>query len=109
MSLQSQSGFGGLPENVPYGILVAFVNRLLLGRLNAFKDITLTASSLTTTITDSRIGVNTSLMFMPQTANAAAALSTLYVPTATMKKGSAVIQHASNVQTDRSFRVLIIG
>lgn len=109
MTLQSQEGFGGLPANVHYDILVSFVNRLLIGRLNAFKDITLTANSATTTISDSRIGAMTALMFMPQTANAAAGLSALYVPQATMSKGQAVIQHANNAQTDRAYRVLIIG
>lgn len=109
MTLQSQDGFGGLPSNVAYDVLVANFNRLLIGRLNAFKDVTLTANSATTTVKDPRIGANTALLFMPQTANAAAGLSALYVPAATLSKGQAVIQHANNAQTDRTYRILIIG
>lgn len=109
MTQQTQTGFVGLEENAPQFHIIATINRLLLGRLNAFQDFTLAANAATTTITDPRIGANTAIVLVPQTTNAAAALSTTFIPKATMKKGSAVINHANTVQTDRSFRALLIG
>lgn len=96
--------------------IATVVNRILQGKLNAiFKsggvDFTLTANAATTVITDARLSVNSWIGFLPLTANAAAELGngTLYALAANMNNGAWTITHANNAQTDRTFRVLIIG
>ena len=51
------------------------INNVMDGKLNSTGEITLTASSTTTTLSDARIGLNSVLLFMPQTANARTALN----------------------------------
>lgn len=107
MSLQTQTAPVGLPANAPYDILVAFVNRLLLGKLNCSGTITLNTGATNTTLTDHRIGATSFIGFMPQTANAATAHASIYVTGQT--KGSATINHASSLNTDQTFRYAILG
>lgn len=85
------------------------VNSIRAGKLNALAGLTLTANAATSTFTDARISAQSFLNFMPQTANAVAALAGMYVDPTTQKTGQAVITHANNAQTDRTFTVLIIG
>ena len=83
-------------------------NLALGGKLNATSpSVTLTANSSTTTLIDDRIGANTYIGFQPKTANAAAALSGLYV--SSQANGTATLTHANNAQSDRTFNVLLIG
>lgn len=91
--------------------LARAVNQLLGGKMNAFIDATLTANAATTALTDARIGYYSIISWMPMTANASAEVGAgaIYVDQSTMKNGSAVITHANNAQTDRTFRFQIIG
>ncbi|WP_221307251.1 hypothetical protein [Paraburkholderia atlantica] len=75
--------------------------------MNVVIQVTLTPSATTTTVSDSRIGANTGLFFSPLTANAAAALSGLYV--SSQKNGAATLTHANTATVDRTFNVLLIG
>lgn len=81
------------------------------GKVECMAELTLTASAASTTLSDIRISKYSALIFDPLTANAAAELAagTLYVTTANRSDGTATVTHANNAQTDRSFRVLIIG
>lgn len=97
----------GLPRTAALSIVIDFVNQLMLGRLNAGIDVTLTDGAATTTLTDPRLGPNSFIGLMPTTAHAATELATLYVTDRT--KGAATLHHANNAQTDRTFRALIIG
>ena len=90
-------------------LIAEAIAQILDGNLALTKDVTLTANVASTTVTDKRIGRNRALLLMPTTANAAGALATTYIPTATITDGAAVIQHANNAQTDRTFRLLILG
>jgi hypothetical protein len=83
------------------------INNGLRGKLNVAGEVTLTANSGTTTLTDGLIGLASVILLMPTTSNAAAALGGLYfsAPTA----GSVTINHANNAQTDRTFRYAIFG
>lgn len=83
------------------------VNRHNEGKFNATKDVTLTANTTTTTVTDSRISPTCALVLSPKTANAAAAVGTTYV--SSQSQGSAVLTHANDAQTDKTFRLAIIG
>lgn len=86
------------------------LNAVLSGKINATTDVTLTANAGSTTLTDARIGFQSAVIpAMPTTANAAAEFGsgTLYIDT--LLKGSCVIHHANNAQTDRTIRFVIIG
>ncbi len=83
------------------------INNMLRGRLNVTLALTLTANAASTTITDARLGFFSAILFSPLTANAAAAIGTTYV--SSQNNGSAVITHANNAQTDRSFTLVIVG
>lgn len=111
-------GFRGVPEvganeKEHRRQLARGINSVLQGKLNATTTVTLAAGVTTTTVTDARITNNTFIDFMPQTANAAAALAGIYITgrmaASGVVKGSAVINHANNAQVDRTFTVLFIG
>lgn len=73
--------------------------------------VTLTANVASTTITDRRIASTTVLLWQPTTANASAEIGagTIYVSETGRVHGSAVVTHANNAQTDRTFRVKLGG
>lgn len=102
MSGQALPPGGGDPRRV-----AAAVNALLQGRSNNTGTVTLTPAATSTALSDPRIGGGSTILFMPRTANAAAALSGLHV--ATLGKGTATLAHASNAQTDRVFGYAVIG
>lgn len=79
------------------------------GRSNAIGTITLAVSAASTTVTDGNCAATSGIYLMPETANAAAALATTYIPVATILNGSFVIQHANNSQADRTFLYAIHG
>lgn len=87
------------------------VSGLQAGKLNVIGRLTLTASAASTTITDDRIRYSSTLVLMPETANAAAEIGagTIYVPSTNRVNGSVAVTHANNAQTDRIFLVAIIG
>lgn len=92
------------------------LNNVLRGKLNAIynsagSDFTLAAGAASTALTDARLSINSHVTFTPLTANAAAEQGngTMYVLAANMNSGLWTISHANNAQTDRTFRVLIIG
>lgn len=85
--------------------LAETVTLILDGATNTKSTVTLTANAASTTITDQKIGPYTTILLVPRTINAAAAASTTYLSSVT--KGSAVITHASNAQTDRTFDTVL--
>lgn len=98
----------GLNETDPKKIVQA-IQQLSAGRSNAVGTVTLAVSAASTTVTDRNCAAGTVPILVPTTANAAAAVSTNYVPTATITNGSFVIQHANNTQADRTFRYALHG
>ena len=116
----SHRGYRGLRQLTSLGTLfswardvVTLFNNVIIGKLNVTydhdNDFTLTASVATTTLSDKRIGVESNIIFTPRTANASAEIGagTIYINEP--GDGSVVINHANNAQTDRTFRVTIIG
>lgn len=87
------------------------VNQQLKGRMNTGGLFTLTANVASSTLTDDRVSVDNTVVLVPTTANAAAELGagTLYQSETGRVNGSAVFTHANNAQTDRTFRLVIIG
>lgn len=93
---------------------VSHVLRLAMrGKINAIgeRTFTLSANAATTTLTDERLTVDGVVFFDPLTANAAAELAagTVYVLSGNRNNGAWTVTHANNAQTDRDFRILIIG
>ena len=83
-------------------------NGVLNGKTNNTGNVTLNASSATTTtIYDERIGYNSIIMLMPTTANAVASLTNVYVSART--KGSATLTHSANTNTDKTYGYIIVG
>lgn len=89
------------------------VNELDEGKVSSNNTVTLTASSATTVVKDYRVGSDSVILFMPLTANAAAELygATMYVTSANIdpRNHQFTITHASNSQTDRDFRYIVLG
>ena len=84
------------------------MNTTIGGRIDCTLSVTLDANVATTTITDARISLMTAVVLVPATANAAAEIGAggLYVVPA---DGAAVIHHANNAQTDRTFQAALVG
>lgn len=85
------------------------INELLQGRANVTLEVTLAAGAGSTTVRDARLSEQSHIDPMPLTANAAAekAAGTMWVSAQTA--GEATITHANNAQTDRTFRLAILG
>ena len=77
------------------------------GKLNCVEEITLTASSATTTLTDQLIGPGSHIGLMSMHADAAAELPTLSFDNPGY--GSVVINHSNNILTTRRYRYTVIG
>ena len=77
------------------------------GKLNCDGSVTLTASATTTAVTDANVGVNTVILLMPTTANAASALATTYV--SARGDQTFTLTHTNNSQNDRTFGYIAIG
>ena len=92
-------------------LLSEVLNGAMVGKLNNGGTVTLAASVATTTVTDLRIGPDTKLVLVPTTANAAAEVGAggLYQTYPNVTKEQAVLNHASNAQTDRDFRFSLMG
>lgn len=83
------------------------INNILRGKLNNAGSLTLTANSATTTLTDIRIGADSVILLQPTTANAATALANVYFSSPGI--GTITVNHASNAQTDRTFRYAVLN
>lgn len=85
------------------------INSLRDGKINARGEVTLAASTTTTTLSDDRIGPNSVIVLMPTTANASAEYGNGTIYVSARGKGSATITHASNSQTDRTYGYAVLG
>jgi hypothetical protein len=108
------SGFPGVPadwgnEREHRRKLAESVNRALAGKLNATLDVTLTANQAATAVTDARLSTASYIGLCPLTANAAAELGNGTIYVSAQGKGTLTLTHANNAQTDRNFRLLVIG
>ncbi|NEU94817.1 hypothetical protein [Bradyrhizobium uaiense] len=89
--------------------IIRAVHELGSGRSNAIGTVTLAVSATSTTVLDQNCAAGSAIILMPQTSDAAAAISTTYIPAATVQNGSFVVQHASNTLADRTFTYAIQG
>lgn len=83
------------------------INELLKGRANNVGEVTLTANATTTTISDIRIKQTMTAVLIPRTANAAAAMTNVYI--SAVADGSITLTHANTATTDRTFDYVLHG
>jgi hypothetical protein len=83
------------------------INELLKGRANNVGEVTLTANVTTTTTTDTRIKQSMKIFLSPTTANAASALTNVYV--SAVADGSFTLTHSNTATVDRTFDYIIHG
>lgn len=83
------------------------LNRTVRGKLNTNGQFSLTANATETTVSDILIDSTSVFSLMPMTANAASAVSSLYL--STLGNGYAVWAHASSSASDKVFRYSVIG
>lgn len=91
------------------GRLREVVNNLLRGKLNVTRDVTLTANAGATIVNDPRIGGSSSIQLMALSANAAAEIGNGTIWWSAPGDQTVTLNHANNAQTDRTFRLTIIG
>lgn len=89
--------------------IVQAIVELVTGRQNSVGDVTLTPSATTTVVTFPNCSKDCRVILFPQTANAAAALATTFIPKAAILQKQFTITHASNAQIDKTFSFLCIG
>ena len=87
--------------------LAEVMNNIILGRTNNTGTVTLTANDTTTTIADKRLGPKSVITFMPTTANAAAAMTSIYV--SSRGKQTATVTHDNTADVDRTLSYAIQG
>jgi hypothetical protein len=80
----------------------------LLGRTNNILDVTVTDSAGATTVTDSRIGVNTVAICIPTSVNAEAAAITPYRDFSAPVNGSMSLIHTSDANS-KTYKVILVG
>jgi hypothetical protein len=98
-----------MPDSVQHRRQLAQqLNGVAKGHVDCTLAVTLDPSVATTTITDARISIMTAVLLSPMTAHAAAEIAArgLYIVPAA---GAAVVHHANNAQTDRTYQCALIG
>ena len=91
------------------GRLREVVNNVLRGKLNATRDLTLSPGAAATVLNDPRIGGASSIQLMALSASAAAEIGNGTIWWSAPGDQSVTLNHADNAQTDRTFRLTIIG
>jgi hypothetical protein len=82
-------------------VVNAAIRELQAGRDNASGTVTLTINVTSTTVRAPNCSPSSAVFLSPQTADAAAALTTTYI--SSVAKGQFTITHANNAQADRTF------
>lgn len=98
-----------LPVNIHLWNLTDAINLIQEGRTNAVGEVTLTANTTSTTVTDNNFESAMAVLLQPKTSNAAAALATTYIADTDKTKGSFVITHANAATLDRTFAYVRLG
>jgi hypothetical protein len=96
-----------IPQNATALQIATTTNELLKGRANNVGEVTLDASVTTTTISDIRIKQTMTAVLIPRTANAAAAMTNVYI--SAVADGSITLTHSSTASTDRTFDYILHG
>lgn len=95
------------PQSASALQIATTINEMLKGRGNNVGEITLTANVTTTTIEDIRIKQTMTAVLIPRTANAAAAMTNVYI--SAVADGSITLTHANTATLDRTFDYVLHG
>lgn len=102
MSLQTL-----IPQTASPMQIATTVNEMLKGRGNNVGEVTLDANTTTTTISDIRVKQTMTVVLIPRTANAAAALTNVYI--SAVADGSITLTHSNTATVDRTFDYVLHG
>lgn len=83
------------------------INEILKGRANNVGEVTLTANATSTTISDIRVKLTMTVVLIPRTANAAAAMTNVYI--SAVADGSITLTHSNAASVDRTFDYVLHG
>ena len=83
------------------------INELLKGRANNVGEVTLTANDTSTTISDIRVRLTMTAVLIPRTANAAAAMTNVFI--SAVADGSIILTHSNTATVDRTFDYILHG
>lgn len=83
------------------------INEMLRGRANNVGEVTLDANTTTTTLSDIRIKQTMTAVLIPRTANAAAAMTNVYI--SAVADGSITLTHSNTATVDRTFDYVLHG
>lgn len=96
---------GDLPEWLRQ--IAIEVNKILRGKTENSGSFTLSASTTTTNVDDSRVGINSKIIITPTSSAAAAEYGTIYVSNVT--KEQFTVTHSSTADTDKTFDYILVG
>lgn len=91
------------------GAIADAVRELFQGRSHAVGSFTLATGATSTVVTAKNCGSDSRIALTPETANAAAALATTYIPRSDVGAGTFTVRHANNAQADRTFSYSVRG
>ena len=97
------AGLSLSPAETSLARIVMAVRQLMEGRSNAVGSFTLAVTATSTTVSAPNCSAGSKVLFSAETANAAGAMATTYVPPATVTAGQFIVNHASAATTDRTF------
>lgn len=89
-------------------MIAGAINDLFAGRIDLVGEVTLTASATSTDVNDLRVTKNSAVLLTPMTAHASADIGAGTIYIGTYGAGSFTITHASNTNTDRTFRYVVM-
>jgi hypothetical protein len=91
--------------------IIRVIRGIMQGKTNNTGTVTLTANATTTTITFAagRLGQGTVILLSPTTANAAAALTNVYVSSRNVASNTLTLTHSNTATLDRTFSYVLIG
>ncbi len=89
--------------------IVTAIRDLFQGRSNAMGEFTLTPDSTTTVVTATNVGEQSRIALTAQTASAASAVTSVYIPQSAVVPGQFTVTHDSDPAVDRTFSYSIRG
>lgn len=89
--------------------IVQAIRDLSQGRSNAVGTFTLAAGGTSTVVTAANCGEDSVIVWMPMTATAAAAMTSLRIASGDVERGQFTLTHNNTADVDRTFKYQIQG
>ena len=107
MAFSRTKPFIPAPQTTDLRTIVEAIRNIFRLRLDAAGEVTLAINVATTVVADLRVGINSGIVLMPVTANAAVEVGTIYVSSTGSE--TFTLTHANNATADRTFRYIVMG